>query len=161
MRRSGALLLGALLAALVLVPAATADKPERFFLPADDFVGSCPSFDVSVEILANKGFGTAFSDGRFLVTGSLKVRFTNLSDPSKVLDANVSGPGVFTPTDDGGFVLSAWGQWFFFFFAGDLGPGSPPALYLTTGLATLAADGSGNLTFTPAQNTTDLCVTLA
>ena len=59
------------LAGIALVPAATAEKPIRMFAPtAEPFVleGPC-AFDVRLEVLTNKEVGTAFSDGRFLVTG--------------------------------------------------------------------------------------------
>jgi hypothetical protein len=162
MKRSAALLGAFVLAALLLAPAATADRPLRSFLPTDDLVlsGICP-FDVGVDILVNNEFGTLFSDGRFLITGSLKVQITNLDEPTNSLTANVSGPGVFTPTADGGTVLKAEGRWFFFFFPGDLGPGSPGVAVITAGLSTLVISGTGELTFTPARNVTDLCAALA
>ncbi|HUF75776.1 MAG TPA: hypothetical protein VMM35_05825 [Longimicrobiales bacterium] len=161
MKRLGILLI-TVLSGLVLVPAATADKPERFFLPSEDFVFSCPSFDVSIEFLENNEYSTVFSDGRFLITGKLKIRLTNLSDPGNSMDANISGPGVITETSDGGFQLTAWGIWLFWFFPGDLGPGSPGTMLLTKGLASATIDGTGNLaSFTPARNTTSLCPALA
>ena len=88
---------------MALVPAATAEKPIRSFLPTGDpFVleGSC-AFDVRVETLTNKEFGTAFSDGRFLITGSFKVRLTNLDPGGGSIDVNISGPGNFTFAADG------------------------------------------------------------
>jgi hypothetical protein len=162
MRRLAALLVAAALAGLALVSAASADKPERFFLPASDSVLSCPSFDVRYEIVDNNEFGTVFSDGRFLVTGTFKIRLTNLSDPTKSLEANISGPGVVTPTADGGISITAWGRWLFWFFPGMLGPGSPAQLLLTSGLATETIDAAGNITsFTPARNTADACPLLS
>ena len=162
MKRSIALFGVLVLGALLLAPAAGARKPVRAFVPAEDFVieGVCP-FDVGVEILENREFGTTFSNGRFLITGTLKVEFTNLDDPDKSLTANISGPGVITPTADGGFVIKAEGRWFWFFFPGDLGPGSPGIALLTTGLTTLVVTGSGDLSFSPARNTTDVCAELA
>lgn len=163
MKRLGVFLGVIVLVGLVLVPAATADKPLRDFIPADDFVvsGICP-FAVSVEILDNKEFGTEFSDGRFLITGKLKVRLTNLSQPSRSIDANISGPGVFTPTPDGGVVIKAEANWLFWFFPGDLGSGSPGVFLLTSGLSYLVIDGSGAIvSFTPARNTTNVCTVLA
>lgn len=162
MKRSAAFVGALIMAALLLAPAATADKPLRFFLPADDSVlsGVCP-FDLGVDVLVNNEFGTVFSDGRFLITGTFKVELTNLGDPGQSMTANVSGPGVITPTPDGGFVLKAEGPWFFFFFPGDLGPGSPGVGLITKGLSLLAVDGSGNLSFRPAHNTTDVCAELA
>lgn len=149
-------------AGLLFASGATAERPERSFLPADDQVisGAC-SFDVAFETLANNEFGTLFGDGRFLITGKLKTRVTNLDNPAKWIDLNISGPGVVTSTADGGFVVQAWGVWLFWFLAGDLGPGSSGMLVLTKGPATLAGDAGGNLSFAPARNTTDLCALLA
>ena len=153
-----ALVLGCLLAA----PNASGTRPDRFFLPAEDFVisGSC-GFDVGVHTLQNNEYMTVFENGRSLVTGVLKERLTNLSDPSKSIDVNVSGPGTFTPTPDGGFVLRAEGRWLFWFAAGDLGAGSPAILVLTSGLTIASVDGSGNISFAPSRNTRDLCAALA
>jgi hypothetical protein len=148
------------LVALLVVSSASADKPVRSFVPAEDFVlEDVCAFDVDAHVLANKEFEIAYSDGRARITGTLKMEFTNLSNPQNSVQANVSGPGVFTPTPDGGFVLKAQGPWFFFFFPGDIGP-SGSAL-LTKGLAILEIDGSGNLSFTPPHNSTDLCALLA
>jgi hypothetical protein len=154
----GVLVLGALL----FTPAVGAEKPVRSFIPAEDLTlsGVCP-FEVGVEILENREFGTTFSDGRFLITGTLKVEITNLDEPENSLTVNVSGPGVFTPTADGGFVIKAEGNWFWFFFPGDLGKKSPGTALLTSGLTTLVVSGSGDLTFTPARNATDICAELA
>ncbi len=150
------------LATLALAPAATAVQPERFFLPAADTVLSGPcAFDVGLEILSNKEFVTVFSDGHFLITGVFKVRLTNLSDPSKSMDVNISGPGAFTPTPDGGLIIEAHGKWLFWFFPGNLGPGSPGMLLLTNGLTTEVFDGNGDIvSFKPARNTTDACAAL-
>jgi hypothetical protein len=148
---------------LALVPVASADKPTREFLPSEDFVieGICP-FAVDVHILANNAFITTFSDGRQLLTGTLKVRLTNLDDPSKSLDVNISGPGVQRVTEEGEFVLKATGRWLFFFSPGDLGPGDPGLLVITTGLAILRVDAEGNFSFTHRTGTTtDVCAALA
>jgi hypothetical protein len=122
--------------------------------------GVC-AFDVDVTILQNKEVSTTFADGSFLVTGALKFRLTNLSDPSNSMDVNVSGPGRFTPTADGGLVVDAWGKWFFWFFPGDLGPGSPGMMILTNGHAIETFTGSGTQTFTHVGSTTDVCAALA
>ena len=148
---------------LVLVPVASADKPTREFLPAEDFVleDICP-FAVEVHFLANNSFITTFSDGSQLITGTLKLRLTNLDDPSKSFDVNVSGPGVQSETPEGEFVLKAEGRWLFFFFPGDLGPGDPGLIAITTGLATLRVDADGNISFTHrGGTTTDVCTALA
>jgi hypothetical protein len=148
---------------LALVSEASADKPTREFLPADDAVleGICP-FAVEVQVLANNSYIKTFSDGRQLINGTLKVRLTNLDEPSRSLDANISGPGVQRESPEGEFVLRAKGRWLFFFFPGDLGPGEPGALVLTTGLAVLRFDADGNGTFTHnTGTTTDVCAALA
>jgi hypothetical protein len=160
--RRGVLTLCAVLFALAVAPTAGADKPVKVPSPAEDFTitGAC-AFDVGVEFLTNKSFAIVFSNGVTITAGSLKVRLTNESDPSKSIEVNISGPGKFAPTPDGGFVVEARGPWLFFFVPGELGPGSPGMLVLTKGQAILAVDGSGNASFTPAANTTDLCAALA
>ena len=148
---------------LALVPQAVADKPTREFLPADDTVleGICP-FPVGVHFLANNSYIKTFSDGRQLLNGTLKVRLTNLDEPSMALDANISGPGVQRVSPEGEFDLRARGRCVFFFFPGDLGPGEPGFLVLTTGLAVLRFDAEGNGSFTHrGGTTTDVCAALA
>lgn len=148
---------------LALIPVASADRPTREFLPTERLVieGICP-FAVDVQILANNAFLTAFSDGRQLITGTLKVRLTNLDDPSKSRDVNISGPGVQRETEEGEFVLKARGRWLFFFFPGDLGPGDPGRLVITTGLAIQRIDAEGSSSFThKTGTTTDVCAALA
>jgi hypothetical protein len=148
---------------LALVPVASADKPTREFLPTEGLVieGICP-FAVDIHILANNAFLTTFSDGRQLTSGTLKVRLTNLDDPSKSLDVNISGPGVARVTEEGEFVLKATGRWLFFFFPGDLGPRDPGLLVITTGLAIQRFDAEGNASFTHRTGTTtDVCTALA
>ncbi len=146
-----------------LPPAASAEKPIREFFPASDTVleGIC-AFPVEEQVLVNKEYTITFADGRQLVTGVLKVRLTNVDDPSKSLDLNISGPGVITPTEGGGFVLKASGTWLLFFAPGDLGPDEPGQLLLVTGLSILEVDAEGNLSFTQKAGTdTDLCAALA
>ena len=136
--------------------------PSAFcFGNEDGTVSGVCAFDVGITVLSDREYGTAFSDGRLLVTGTLEVQLTNLSTGTST-DLNVSGPGVFTETEDG-FELKAEGRWFFFFFffePGDLGPGSPGVAVITHGLTYLRGD-AGGLTFTPSRKTTDICVLLA
>src|SRR5919204_116202 len=133
-------LFGALvLASLLLASTAGATRPDRFFLPADDSVisGVC-SFDVDLHVIQNNEYITVFSDGHFIVTGALMVRLTNLSDPTNSMVLNIPGPGIFTPTSDGGLVLRAVGPWLFWFSADDLYPGSPPIFLFTRGQSMLS-----------------------
>jgi hypothetical protein len=160
--KKAAVFLGALvLAGLVLVPAASATPPYREFAPADDFVSHACGFDVAVHIVRDNEYFTFFADGSALLTGANNEQLTNLSDPSKSIDFNVSGPGRFTPTTDGGFVLAARGHWLFFFGPGMLGPGSPGLIDYSSGPATISEDAAGNQTYDPAGNTLDVCAALS
>jgi hypothetical protein len=151
------------LAVLALVPVASADKPTREFTPIEDFVvEDVCAFPVEYHVVANKEFATTFSDGRQLVTGKLKVRLTNLDDPSKSLTVNISGPGVIRVSEDGVFTLKATGRWLFFFFPGDFGPGEPGFMVVTTGRAVLQIDAEGTFSFSHPRGTTrDVCTALA
>lgn len=158
------MILGVLgLASLTFALAASAGKPDRFFLPTSDTVLSGPcSFDVKYEILGNKEYGIAFSDGQLLITGTFKARLTNLSSPSKSLDVNISGPGIVRFGDDGSLSITAWGNWLFYFNPGMFGPGSPGKLLLTSGLATEVLDANGNVvSWNPPNKTTDACALLS
>jgi len=151
------------LACLTFVLAASASKPaERVFLFTPNTVLSGPcSFDVNYEVLANKEYGIAFSDGRFLITGSFKVRLTNMTT-SKSLDVNISGPGILRFGDDGSVSVTAWGNWLFYFNPGMFGPGSPGKLLLTSGFATEVLDANGNVaSWNPPNRTRDACALLS
>jgi hypothetical protein len=153
-------MLAAAVCAAVFAGGAGADRPLREFVPqADDTISGVCAFDVGLHVLANKGYQTTFSDGRIQVNGVLKFRLTNLTPGGKSIDVNVSGPGVITDTPDL-FQIKAEGSWFWFFDPGDLGPGSPGMMLMTSGLTYLRADANG-VTFTPARKTTDICAALA
>jgi hypothetical protein len=164
MRRVVVFVVLLVLAGVALVPAAIAEKPIRSFLPAGEpFVldGPC-AFPVRVEVLTNKEFGTEYSDGRFLITGSFKVRLTNLAPGGSSMDVNISGPGVLTPTPDGGSKLTSWGNWLFWFFPGDLGLQSPGRLLFATGHGSEVFDADGKIVSVALpRNTTDACAALA
>jgi hypothetical protein len=124
MRRAATTFAMLALLAMIVVPVAAANKPTREFVPApSEFTldASICGFDVLVEVLTNKQYAITFSNGMTTVAGALKVRVTNLDDPTQSVVLNIPGPGFF---DESG-VLTATGPWFFFFFPGDLGPGSP------------------------------------
>jgi hypothetical protein len=144
------------LLAMIVVPVAAANKPTREFVPApSEFTldASICGFDVLVEVLTNKQYAITFSNGMTTVAGALKVRVTNLDDPTRSIVLNIPGPGFF---DESG-VLTATGPWFFFFFPGDLGPGSPGVLAYTVGLVRLDESGLHLL----AGRQVDLCAELA
>jgi hypothetical protein len=156
MRRAATTFAMLALLAMIVVPVAAANEPTREFVPApSEFTldASICGFDVLVEVLTNKQYAITFSDGMTTVAGALKVRVTNLDDPTRSIVLNIPGPGFF---DESG-VLTATGPWFFFFFPGDLGPGSPGVLAYTVGLVRLDESGLHLL----AGRQVDLCAELA
>jgi hypothetical protein len=140
--------------AAIMVPAAAASKPVIEPLPAEDFTlpTDICGFEVAVDILANKEKAITFGDGRTMITGTLKVRLTNLDDPTRSLALNIPGPGRF---DESG--LTATGPWLFFFLPGELGEGSPAILAYTTGRVRIDDAGFHQL----GGTRTDLCPLLA
>jgi hypothetical protein len=156
MRRAATTFAMLALLAMIVVPVAAANEPTREFVPApSEFTldASICGFDVLVEVLTNKQYAITFSNGMTTVAGALKVRVTNLDDPTRSIVLNIPGPGFF---DESG-VLTATGPWFFFFFPGDLGPGSPGVLAYTVGLVRLDESGLHLL----AGRQVDLCAELA
>jgi len=147
--------------ALMFTSAAFADQPARNFLPAGDFTleDVCP-FDVGVEIIENKEFITTFSGGRQLITGTFKVRVTNL-DSDESLDLNISGPGVLVFNPDGSLTVDAHGTWLLWFFPGNLGPSSPGQLFVNNGhfVETIGPGGISIDKQTGSQQ--DICAALA
>jgi hypothetical protein len=138
------------LAVLSLASVAGAEQPVREFVPASDFTvsGSC-AFDVAVHIVGNKEYGITFSNGATLVTGSLKLTLTNVSDPTKSITLNILGPGLNTVSRDGTFTIDARGPWLFFY---------PGVLLYTTGYNTFTVSPSGEVTLQQRGRTSrDLC----
>jgi hypothetical protein len=158
----------ALSVALVLVlggQPTRAAAPERIPIPPfhDRFDAGvvCP-FAVAVDQLRINERLTILSNGRVFLTGNSVQRITNLDSTTlKSVVVNASGP--FTLTDaDGVQTFVARGRNIFTFFQDALGPGQPPAMLVTTGLAIYTVSPSGGITFTHNVGTTEnLCVTLA
>jgi hypothetical protein len=156
----------ALLALLVTAPTASADKPLRF--PAEGpstlvLSGIC-SFDVQLDVLVNTQKVMVFSDGRTIVNGNFVVRATNLANRANSIVLESSGPLFFTPNDDGTTNVRGTGTNIWYFFPGQIAPGSPGAVYLVRGLSTEIVDASGvpiTGTFHHSGYIEDLCVTLA
>jgi hypothetical protein len=155
MRNAISSLVALLLVAAIAVPVAAADKPVKEPSPSDDFTipASICGFEVRVEILADNGKAITFGDGRTMISGTLKVRLTNLADPTRSIVLNISGPGTF----DASGVLTATGPWLFFFLPGELGVGSPPILAFTKGRVLIDDTGFHLL----GGTRTDLCPQLA
>jgi hypothetical protein len=161
MRRSLVVALGVAIALMLGSQPARAVAPIRFSLdPVHDTQAAgvvCP-FRVAVDSLSINETLTILSNGRVFVTGSSVQRVTNL-DNGKSVVVNVSGPFTLSDTD-GIQTFVARGRNLWGFHRGDLGPGQPGALLLTTGLATLTA-GPDGMTFTHDVGTTEnLCETL-
>ena len=95
-------------AVFLLAPvAAQATPPTREPLPAGDFVltGHC-GFNIDVAFVQNNEILTTFFDSegnvvRQRITGVLKARLTNLSDPDHSVLFNISGPGALRSLPDG------------------------------------------------------------
>ena len=156
MRRLLLLAAAASIAAALVAPAATAEKPIREPVPGDDFTlpASICGFEVAVEVLTNKEQAITFSNGLTIVTGVLKVRVTNLANTSKSLTLNISGPGLFT--SDG---IRGTGSWLLFFLPGELGPGAPGVLLNVKGSFRL--EFGETFTLTDVRGTSlDLCQAL-
>jgi hypothetical protein len=151
MRKIVSSLAALLILGVIAVPVAAASGPpviepqpaEDFTIPAD----IC-GFEVAVDILANGTKAIIFGDGRTMITGTLKVRLTNLDDPTRSIVLNIPGPGIF---DESG--LTATGPWLFFFLPGELGEGSPAILAYTTGRVRIDEAGLHQL----GGTRTDLC----
>jgi hypothetical protein len=144
--------------AAMIVPAATADPPIRFPLPAPpEITGAyCSGFDVTLHVAANKEVATIFSNGSAIITGTFKADITG---NGKTISVNASGPVFFT-SDGSTQVLR--GNSLVFGEAGDLGPGSPATLQLVSGVVTITYAPGGSVTsVTRTGETRDLCAILA
>jgi hypothetical protein len=120
----------ALVAASVLAPAASADKPLREPLPAgDDEVfpaGTVCPFTLGTHVLTNREKALTFSDGSQLITGTFKLRLTNL-DTGQSIDINASGPARLAFEGD---ILRVTQTGLSILFATAAEPGGPGALYI-------------------------------
>ena len=141
--------------------AAPPDREPLELPPSIDFAaGEACSFDLRVDILANKGWTTTYFDRsgapvRAIGTGSLKIRATNIDDadePSVTL--NISGP-IHTWFHADGSSTSVYG-------------GRSASLYpvgtfiLTAGRAVVQLDASGEfVSVTNIGFEQDICATIA
>ena len=168
MRRIFVLLLSAL--AMLMVPtSASAGKPVREPSPLPPVVelpGVCPDFGIVADILVDRVYTKTWFDAngdpiRSMTNGTLKVRLTNPENDVSIL-RNISGPGTTTFHEDGSTTLMARGTWFFFFFAGGLGVGSPPMSIINTGTIVIDTfpDGTQAIRSRTGQQE-DVCATLS
>ncbi|MDP8956860.1 MAG: hypothetical protein M3N24_07885 [Actinomycetota bacterium] len=150
--------------ALAVAPTAMGQRPEREPLPPSDpfVIEDICSFPVLLEELVNRATITRFSDGREKITGTLKIRLTNVDEPRKSRVFNISGPAHFRPTADGGVVLKGTGRWLWFFVPGELGEGTSGMMMLLSGHARLTISPEGELSFTVVGGRAqDVCTLLA
>src|SRR4051794_21601067 len=113
-----------LAAALISVgfsaPAAQAQPPTRtdISVPAGtSFVFNDPAadpdticeFPLEATFVEDREWQTTFSDGSFVITGALKIRFTNVNSGASI-DLNVSGPARGTPNADGSYTEAFAGR---------------------------------------------------
>ena len=151
-------------AALAAAPAAVGDRPVREALPAGPFTldASVCGFAVDVTLPTNNEFITKFSSGKQIITGSLFATLTN-AETQKSITVNISGPGTIVTDANGITTFTLTGRSLFFFAPGQLGPGEPGMLILTSGPATLVFDQGGNiLSFDrTSASVQDLCAVLA
>ena len=163
MRRYAAILVVAV-AALTAAPGAVGDRPVREALPAAPFTldASVCGFAVDFAFPTNREFITTFSKGKQIITGALFATLTN-TETQKSITVNVSGPGTIVTGANGITTFTLRGVSLFFFLPGDLGPGKPGVLILTSGLATVVFDGNGAvLSFIrTSASVQDLCPVLA
>src|SRR6059058_1927950 len=110
MKTKGPIVVAALLAAAFAAPAyASPPTREPVQLPQTSTVeGICP-FTVQVDVLVNRETITTFSNGRQLITGTVKDRLTNVSEPEHSILLNASGPATLVPQNDGTVILTGRG----------------------------------------------------
>lgn len=85
------------------VGAASASPPSSEPVPIPDSFtveGIC-SFTVQIDVLMNREKISTFSNGTQLITGAVKMRLTNTSNPDNSLVLNPSGPARLVPLGDG------------------------------------------------------------
>jgi hypothetical protein len=163
-------LLASIASVILLIPtSASAGKPVREPLPLPTVIelpGVCPDFDIVADILVNREYALTWSDAngdpiRSITTGTLKVRLTNPDNDVSIV-RNISGPGTTIYHGDGSTTLRAHGRWFLFFFADQLGSGSPPMSIIHTGTIVIDTfpDGTQDIRSQTGRQE-DVCATLS
>jgi hypothetical protein len=115
---------------------AWAGMPERMPVTSGDGsipAGACP-FPVFIHVVTNNEYNIEFRDAegnliRTITQGRVVLEITNMATGTSVV-RNVSGPGTKTEADQ---IFVKTGPWFFAFFPGDLGPGTPGAMFINNG----------------------------
>lgn len=99
----GGPLLVAVVAACALAAPAQASQPTKdpVQIPDTFTIDGICTFPVQLHVLVNREVITTFASGVSHVTGSVKVRLTNLDHPARSITLNISGPARFVPLADG------------------------------------------------------------
>jgi hypothetical protein len=173
MRRLGMIvalgtLLGMLGGVVTGTPALAGRGPKWEFLPAKPFTvpAAFCGFKVRVTFPVNKEYSKILksSDGSMitLVTGALKVSYTNLST-GKSITVNESGPSKTTANPDGSAVIAFKGHTGFFLSPAQAKQFGLPTVSVTAGpiTASFAADGSLTSVSFHGHVLTDVCAALS
>jgi len=133
---------------------------DPFTIPPDGPGSPGCSFAVKVDPLSNKEKMTTFSNQASIISGGLKVRFTNVIT-GKSIDRNVSGPTMLKPQPDGSLIVITGGPSFYWFSTPGAAPGQP-LLALFYGKTVAEFDSGGNFHFLDAKGKVeDICAALA
>ena len=168
-RRNGIVLALGVLLVLGASGSASARRPIREFSPLPSRIvldDVCQTFSIVADFLVNRVYVTTFTDEngdpvRSHTTGSLKVRLTNPENGASVV-RNLSGPGTTTYHADGSRTIVARGPWPFFYFPGELFPGSEGSFMVHRGRVVLEIAADGTQTIVSESGTSeDLCATLS
>jgi hypothetical protein len=158
--------LGAVLAAVLVPSVASAESPIREFFPADPItVEDVCDFPLFFDPIINQEFVESFFDEegnleRQIVTGRFVAELTNL-DSAESITVNISGPAVFTFTEDT-LTVRTEGRTLLFFLPGDLTSGQS-YVRVTNGPNIFEVDLATGAT-TPIRESTnfvDVCEALA
>ena len=168
-RRMSVILVSGALLVCSLSTSASARPPIREFSPLPPRIvldDVCPTFSIVADFLVNRVYVTTFTDAsgdplRAIATGSLKVRLTNRESGDSVV-RNLSGPGTTIYHPDGSRTVVARGPWPFFYFPGELFPGSEGSFTVHRGRVVIEFAPDGTQTIVSESGTTeDLCATLS
>jgi hypothetical protein len=88
---------------------ATPPTREPAQIPDSFTIEGICTFTVQIDVLVNREQLTTFSNGTLLVTGALKLRLTNTSNPENSLVVNASGPARLVTLADGTVVQTGRG----------------------------------------------------
>jgi hypothetical protein len=170
LRRSILVISASLLAIVLATGPVAAAKPDRSFTGSPEggitfAAGELCDFGIQMDFLVNREYLTTFfdKDGNVVrdnFTGSLRVRITNLDDPTRSIDLDVGGPGGDRYAADGTATDSFHGHGLPLWPATD----THPAVFVATrGNFVYLVDADFNLlgTVKSAGRSADVCAMLA